>query len=93
MPVQPPSVVVSVSPSSRVPLTTGTVTLAGASCSIVSVAGEVAEGEEPASLTAVTTTRIVLPTSAGPSVYVLPVSPAMSTQLSPEASQRCHWYS
>ena len=68
MPLQLPSVVVSVWPSCCVPLTTGSVTLAGASWPIVPVGAEVAGLEEPASLTAVTTTRIVLPTSSGPSV-------------------------
>ena len=68
MPFQPPSVVVSVWPSCTVPLTTGSVTLVGASWATVPVGDEVAGLEEPASLTAVTMTRIVLPTSAGPSV-------------------------
>ena len=45
----------------------------------------------PAPLVAVTRTRIVRPTSAGVSVYVVPVSPGMSAQFEPAASQRCHW--
>ena len=68
MPFQPPSVVVSVWSSWVTPLTAGSVMLLGASWLIVPVAGEVAGFEEPAPLTAVTTTRIVLPTSSGPSV-------------------------
>ena len=43
-------------------------TLDGASWVIVAEGGEAEGAEEPASLTAVTSTRIVLPTSAGVSV-------------------------
>ena len=68
MPFQPPSVVVSVAPSSSVPLTAGSVTLEGGSWVMVLVGAEAAGFEEPASLTAVTSTRTVLPTSSGPSV-------------------------
>jgi hypothetical protein len=53
------------------------------------VAAEEAD-DEPALFEPVTTTRIVEPTSADTSVYVLPVAPAMSTQLAPPESQRRH---
>ena len=43
----------------------------------------------PPALVAVTTTRSVLPASAGVAVYVVPVAPAMSAQSPPAASQRC----
>jgi hypothetical protein len=45
---------------------------------------------EPAAFDAVTTTRIVEPTSAGPSVYVVPVAANTFAQFAPDASQRCH---
>ena len=60
--------VVSVWPSRSVPLSCGSVTFVGASWVIVPDGGEAEGAEEPASLTAVTSTRIVLPTSAGVSV-------------------------
>ena len=68
MPFQPPIVVVSVWPSRWVPLSCGSVTLDGASWVMVAEGCEADGGDEPASLTAVTSTRIVLPTSAGVSV-------------------------
>ncbi len=39
---------------------------------------------------AVTTTRIVEPTSAAVRSYVAPSAPGMSVQFAPAASQRCH---
>jgi hypothetical protein len=54
------------------------------------VAAEEAD-DEPALFDAVTTTRIVEPTSADANVYVLPVAPAISEQFPPPASQRRHW--
>src|SRR5438034_10378841 len=47
---------------------------------------------EPAEFVAVTTTRIVEPTSAETSAYVVAVAPPMSAQLAPPESQRRHWY-
>ncbi len=45
---------------------------------------------EPAELVAVTTTRIVLPTSGAPSVYAELEAPETGLQLAPAESQRCH---
>ena len=45
----------------------------------------------PLSVRAVTWTRSRKPTSAVRTVYVLLVAPAISLQLVPSASQRCHW--
>jgi hypothetical protein len=45
---------------------------------------------EPAELVAVSTTRIVLPTSAAPSVYVELEAPETALQLAPAESQLCH---
>ena len=45
---------------------------------------------EPALFVAVTTTRIVEPTSAATAVYVSDVAPLMLPQLLPPVSQRCH---
>ena len=73
------------------PLTTGAAVLVGGPGAITAVAGEVA-GVEPFPFVAVTTTRIVPPTSAPANVYVLAVAPEMSEQLAPAASQRRHWY-
>ena len=56
-----------------------------------SLAAEVAVAL-PALFVAVTTTRRVEPMSAPVRVLVEPVAPAMSAQLSPAASQRCHWW-
>src|SRR5436190_22950369 len=44
-----------------------------------------------AALLALITTRSVLSTSAPTSWYVAAVAPAMSAQLAPCESQRCHW--
>ena len=45
---------------------------------------------EPAKLVAVTTTRMVVLTSAAPSVYAELVAPETALQLAPPESQRCH---
>ena len=83
--------VVRVWPSSGVPEITGAAVFAGACASTSSVAAEAAESEPP-SLLAVTSTRIVEPTSGPTSSYVGAVAPTMSTQFAPAASQRRHWY-
>jgi len=44
---------------------------------------------EPSVFWAVTTTRSVVPTSAGCTTYVWFVAPAMSTHAAPVALQRC----
>ena len=46
---------------------------------------------EPVPFVAVSTTRMVFPTSESPRVYVTPFTSSMSTQLAPDALQRCHW--
>ena len=63
MPDQLPFVVLRVWPSSGVPEIDGAAVFAGACASTSSVAAEAAESRPP-SLLAVTTTRIVEPTSA-----------------------------
>src|SRR5215210_6367580 len=82
LPVHVPSAAVSVWPSCGMPLIVGGEVLLGAApgaaCTIA-VATEVAL-LEPAALLAVTTTRIVMPTSAAPSTYVWLVPPPMSAQ-------------
>ncbi len=72
------------------PEITGSAVLTGGSGTIGTVCGDVAAAL-PAAFAAVTTTRIVLPTSAVTATYVAPVAPAMSAQALPEASQRRHW--
>ena len=57
----------------------------------IGVAADDAEAD-PATLVAVTTTRMVLPTSLDVSTYVWLRAPEMLAQLPPEASHRCHWY-
>jgi hypothetical protein len=47
---------------------------------------------EPAELEAVTTTRIVAPTSSELSVYVVGVVELTGTQFAPPELQRAHWY-
>ena len=63
MPVQLPSPALSVWPSRATPVTVGTTTLAGPTGS-TSVDGTETAVAEPASLEAVTSLRIVAPTSA-----------------------------
>ena len=67
VPSQVPVSAVSVSPSSTVPVMTGTTVSSGAAGSTAGVAGETTVAVPP-SLTAVTTTTIAWPTSSGPSV-------------------------
>jgi hypothetical protein len=52
------------------------------------------EGDEslPTSFDAVTTLRIVVPWSGCANVYEAFVAPSMSVHVSPDESQRCHWY-
>jgi hypothetical protein len=57
----------------------------------VAVAAELA-GVDPPALAAVTTERMVLPTSLAWSVYVLEVAPEILMQLPPPLLQSCHWY-
>src|SRR5207253_1916670 len=47
---------------------------------------------EPLPLLAVTTTRIVPPTSPEVTTYDAAVAPAMLAHIAPAESQRCHWY-
>lgn len=49
-------------------------------------------GVLPPAFVAVTTHRIVEPTSATASTYVLPVAEAMFAQFAPPESHRRHWY-
>ncbi len=62
----------------------------GASGNTTADAADVA-GVEPPAFVAVTTTRIVCPTSPEPSLYVEDVAPLAFTQLEPELLQSCHW--
>jgi hypothetical protein len=55
------------------------------------VGAEVAS-PDPSAFVAVTVTRMVCPTSADCTVYVLAVAPETATQLSPFASHRPHEY-
>ena len=90
MPVHVPTVEVSVCPSRSVPETTGRTVFTGGSGATVVVGPESALALPPA-FVAVTRTRIVPSTSAGVRSSVAPVSPAMSLQFTPAASQRSHW--
>jgi hypothetical protein len=91
IPVQIPSVVVSVCPLTALPDTTGGDVLAGGAGAetTTGVAAESAELDETV-LVAVTRTRIVEPTSTATSVYDDSVAPGMSTQPAPPVSQRRH---
>ena len=73
------------------PVTIGAARLSGeASCTAsVTGAATVVDAVSPGT---VTSTRIVDPTSSGPSARVEVVSPAIVAQLAPFASQRCHAY-
>ena len=57
----------------------------------VPVAAELAAVDPPL-LVAVTTDRIVSPTSLAWSVYVLEVAPEMVVHDAPLLLQSCHWY-
>jgi hypothetical protein len=50
--------------------------------------GAVLAARLPEPFSAITRARILLPTSAAPGRYVLPVAPAIVEQLAPAASQR-----
>ena len=45
----------------------------------------------PDAFVTVSATRTVMHSSAAATTYDVPVSPAMSAQFAPPASQRCHW--
>src|SRR3954454_5631764 len=91
VPVHVPSSPVSVNPSSAVPETPGATAPAGGGGGATALAGEGALAA-PATLDAVTTTRSVWSTSADVCQCVVAVSPGMSAQFVPSASQRCHWW-
>ena len=95
LPVQVPLVVLRVWPWTVEPLIAGSALLVGAlggvAAATTAVGPEVAEPEPPA-LVAVTTARMVLPTSLADSVYVEPEAPLMVVQLPPELLQSCHAY-
>jgi hypothetical protein len=87
-PDQVPVVELSVDASRAVPVIAGSTPLTGgAGGPITAVAAEVAV-PVPAALSAVTFSRTVEPTSAGPSTYVAPL--ATAAQLEPSPSQRRH---
>src|SRR6476660_407176 len=85
VPVQVPSATVRVRPSRFVPEMVGSAVLAGAAGLTTAVWAEVT-GVVPPELLAVTTTRIVLPTSEGVWEYVDAVALEMSVQLAPAVS-------
>ena len=90
-PDQSPVVAVSTAPVSVLPVTSGTSTLfGGASCTTALTGAAATLGAVMPG--AVTSRRIVKPTSSNPSVCVAPVSPLIGTQLVPLASQRCQAY-
>jgi hypothetical protein len=90
VPVQVPLSTDTVCPACAVPCGFGCFVALGAfpAAAIVPVGLDAADAR-PAELEAVTTTRIVFPTSELPRVYVVPVAPEMSPQLLPELLQRC----
>jgi hypothetical protein len=86
-----PGAAVNVCPACAVPEIVGALVLAGAAgaACTTAVAADVAFAD-PAEFVAVTTTRIVKPMSAGPSVYVVPVAANTFAQFAPVESQCCH---
>jgi hypothetical protein len=90
VPLQLPLVAMSVWPSWGVPDTVGGEVSAGGVGWTTGVGDDVA-GALPALFDAVTTTSSVPATSALATVYVGAVATAMSAQLAPFESQRCHW--
>jgi hypothetical protein len=93
VPVQVPVEAVSVCPSWSVPLTVGGTVFAGAlPIEAMAAVGSDVAALEPAAFDAVTRILNVLPTSADPVLNCPLVAPAISAQLAPLASQRCHWY-
>ena len=59
---------------------------------MIAALGADVAGAEPPALAAVTTARMVLPTSLADSAYVEPEAPLMVLQLPPELLQSCHAY-
>jgi hypothetical protein len=78
-------------PATALPEIVGGDEFAGGDAPTTAVGADVAV-LEPALFDAVTTTRIVDPTSAADAAYDEPVAPGVAAQLAPPASQRCHWY-
>ena len=66
----------------------------GSGLGAASMTAVTADGADrlPEAFVAVTTTRIVKPTSAAVRSWVPPVAPGMSTHPVPAALQRCHWW-
>jgi hypothetical protein len=103
-PVHDPGAAVSVLPWTAVPVTRGRVVFRGAvlvegvelpelevdAAAMAVVTADVAL-PLPAEFVAVTVTRNRDPSCVDEGVYELRVAPAMSEQLLPPASQRCHW--
>jgi hypothetical protein len=89
VPVQLPSVALSVCPSRAVPLTTGGALLAGGAAATTAL-GALLTVAVPPPLRAVTSTRSVLPTSPAPSAYVAAVAFATAAHAFPAESQRSH---
>lgn len=88
VPVQVPVVAVRVCPSWAVPLMVGGELLVGAVGAVVTTAvGAEVATELPLLFVAVTSTRIVKPTSAPTKMYFAAVAPTMTTQWAPFASQ------
>ena len=81
----------STCPACAVPLIVGSAVLLGATgAGATTAVGSELALLEPALFVAVTTTRIVKPTSAASAVYVFDVAPLMLPQLLPLVSHRCH---
>ncbi len=89
VPVQEPTLAVSVSPILVMPLMLGSSVFFG-SAPIALVAADVADVDPPP-LVAVTITRTVSPTSVEMSPRTASVAPLMLLQASPLALQSCHW--
>src|SRR3954454_15267182 len=85
--VQLPAADTSSPPSTVSPDSEGAIVLATGAAATAVVGADSAEGV-PAGFVAVTTTRIILPTSSEVSRYVVAVAPAMSVHAPPV--QRCH---
>jgi hypothetical protein len=90
VPDQVPTAALSVWPSWTVPEIVGGDVFAGGMAATTAVCTDVAPAAPPA-FDAVTTTRIVEPTSAAESTYVCPVIGTTSVQCAPVPSQRRHW--
>ena len=83
IPFQTPAVPLSGEPRRAVPATVGLAVLTGGELGTAAVA-VLAAVATPSGFEAMTSTRIEVPTSAAPSVYVASVAPGMST------TPRCH---